>query len=168
MTTIRVTRTVRASREKVWDVLSDLRRVAVFNPAVARAELLSGQSRGIGVRRFCRFANGAEAVEEVTQWEEGESFTLAVEKPPMPVTGMQGAFHVAPKGGCSTTVSAEVQYTPRGGVLGLAMDRLFMRRAVRRMFERALDGLELHIQSGRAIGSDGRPVEPSGLRLDAA
>ena len=68
---------INASKEKVWDILSDFGNVQNLSPGIAKSYLTSTAKNGIGATRHCDFTSmGSQVEEKIVEWENGKSFKI--------------------------------------------------------------------------------------------
>jgi ribosome-associated toxin RatA of RatAB toxin-antitoxin module len=94
------TRSVQASPDVAWEVVSDVGGFGDVAPNLSRAEVLEGQGQGM-VRR-CYDARGRGWSEDCTLWEEGHRYEMRVrtETYPFPLRQLfrdfRGTWEVEP------------------------------------------------------------------------
>ncbi len=150
-----VTKNVKVPVERAWELLSDFGNVQLFNPIVETAEVLSENDRGLGAQRRCNLYNNTSAVEEITEWNEGEGLTVAITDAPMPVKNATVRMHVEPAGPQSSAVTFEMNYVPKWGFLGRVMDVLLIRMMMRHTFGKVIRGLKHHARTGEVVEKSG-------------
>lgn len=93
-------RTVEASKEVVWDLISDVGEYhKVTSDAIADIKILSGQE--IGMKRACYGPGGEQWTETCTEWVPGSHFTFVVDTKsddyPFPLLDkLKGTWRVEP------------------------------------------------------------------------
>lgn len=107
----RVTSEIRidASREKVWDVLSDLGSVSVWNPVLSNSYYTSEAKEGLEAARHCDFPDGGYVKESVLEWNDGESFTLDIYEGTVPFESATGSASIVDDGD-GTVVTYGIEY----------------------------------------------------------
>ena len=158
MTTVRINRIINAPADQVWQVIGDYNNVHVFHPFVESADQLSEVARGLGAKRQCNLYNNSCAVEEVIQWEEGRSFTVAMSTPTPPFGGTTGTMSVQPIDASTSEVTLDMFYTPQWGFFGKTLDLLVLRMVLRFVLNRVLKSLQHHIETGELVGKHGKPI----------
>lgn len=167
MTTVKATRTINASSSKIWTVLSDFSNVQVFHPLVEHVDQLSEADRGLGAKRRCNMYNGSSAVEEIIEWKEGQSATIAVTDAPMPVLNATATMRVNKVDSHHSEVYMEMSYTPKWGIFGKIFDILMLRMGMRHVFNKVLKSLQHHVETGELIGKNGKPISHTSLTKTA-
>ena len=145
--------------ERVWQALADFCHIHYFNPIVETSPLLGERSSGIGASRHCQGPGGLSLVEEVTDWQEGRSYTVAIRKTTMPIQNTTTTMAVRADKADTSIVSLGTSYEPRFGLLGRLLDWIVLRHIMTFGFARILKGLETHLRTGRWIGLSGRPQQ---------
>lgn len=154
MQKIIVERTINAPKKVVWEKLSDIGNVYIFNPMVERSALVGEQSCGVGTKRTC--ALGEESgmkghlEEEVIDWDEGESLTIRINSGPMPTKLMALTFALKEVAPNRTNIKAIVEYQMKWGLMGKLMG-VMMKPQLNSMVTKIYLGLEKHIQTGEEI-----------------
>ena len=67
---------IEAPADLVWQALADFGDVAAWAPYMRISHLVGDQERGVGTRRAMQHELGFRFEERVTQWREGEGFSL--------------------------------------------------------------------------------------------
>ncbi len=168
MPTVKAARDMNASSSKIWGVLSDYSNIQAFHPRVQTVDQLSDSDRGLGAKRRCNFYDKTSAVEEIIDWNEGQSFTVVITEAAMPVVDATAIMGVNKIDEHRSQVFLELTYTPKWGILGKIIDVVMLRMAMRRIFSQVLKGLQHHVETGELIGN-GKPTssvsEPKATQL---
>lgn len=77
MAVLEFSRPIRAPRDSVWSVISDLVGYADVAPNLSGAEIVEGS--GEGMKRRCWDTSGGTWMEECTRWEEGRRYEMTVD-----------------------------------------------------------------------------------------
>ncbi len=131
----------------VWRALSDIGRIADWNPGVRASRLISDQTVGTGTARHCDLGAGAYLREVVVKWEEHRALTMRIEDTNLPLRSADIRFSLAPEA-AGTRVRVSPLYHVKFGRLGRWLDRLAVRRTYRRGMRHLLEGLKRHVESG--------------------
>ena len=153
------TRPLSFPAERVWQALADFGHIHYFNPMVETSPLLDERSSGIGASRHCQGPGGLSIVEEVIDWQEGRSYTVAIRKTTMPIHNATATMAVRAGEAGTSIASLGTSYEPRFGLLGRLLDWILLRHIMTFGFARILKGLETHLRTGRWIGLSGRPQQ---------
>ncbi|MDP3278268.1 MAG: SRPBCC family protein [Deltaproteobacteria bacterium] len=112
-----LSRTVAASPERAWRVVSDVAGYAQVAATLHRSEIVSGS--GLGMVRKCEDTQGVCWTETCTRWEEGAAYAFEVDTRapgyPLPLASMRGDFEVAPGAGGGAVVRVAFGFEPKGG-----------------------------------------------------
>jgi hypothetical protein len=140
--------TAKCTPEALWDILSDLGRVAEYNPAVAEAQIVGSILHGTGATRACNLRPKGRVTERVTVWEEGRKLGFEVVESDWPLRSMNWVTSLdSTPGGCR--VDQRLEYRAKYGPFGWVMDRLMMRRMIERSVGAALSEM-IALAEGRA------------------
>ncbi len=125
------------------------RNIHRFNPHLLGSHVLEGgESCGVGTRRQCDLKRGGSLHERVVEWRPGESHTVEIDAPSMPVTNMRTTMAVRSVGEGCCEVSMNSRYLPKYGMLGRLLDALFLRHVMRSMLRGVVVGLGRYFTTG--------------------
>ncbi len=110
--------TVAAPPARVWEVVSDVEGWPEWHPACDEVRLLDPGPLRVGSRAVVRQPRLPAATWEVTELDEGRSFTWVTRAPGSVTTG---GHHVTPTGDGATLTLELDQAGPLGTVVGLAL-----------------------------------------------
>lgn len=154
MQKIIVERTINAPKSIVWEKLSDIGNVYIFNPMVEKSVLVGEQTCGVGTKRTCALGEGSgmkgHLEEEVIGWKEGESLTIRINSGPMPTKHMALKFDLREISANQTNIKAVVEYQMKWGLMGKLMG-VMMKPQLNGMVTKIYLGLEKHIRTGEEI-----------------
>ena len=143
---------INASKEEVWDIISDIGAIQNFNPNVSKSFYTSEIKEGIGASRHCDLLPMGKVEERIISWKDGEEFTIEIyESKSMPFLGV-GKFILKEEGG-KTEVTMSLTYRMKGGILGALM-AVFMKGRISNAMEGTLTGLKHHIETGETVTGD--------------
>ena len=152
---------IEAAKEKVWEVLSDIGGIYKWNPGVSDSYATSEEIRGEGATRHSDLIGHRGYMEErVMDWREGEGFKIRVYETDLPIRRNVVRFSLDGDED-STLVTVNPDYTVKYGAMGSIMDRLFLRRKVKKGMEGLLAGLKYHLETGEPVGDRIPSVEKS-------
>jgi len=84
------------SKDKVWEILSDFIGIDKWAPLVVNSAATTKPTAtptcGIGCERSCEIQGMGSIHERVTEWDEGNGFTVEIE--PMPVTPVRSGLAI--------------------------------------------------------------------------
>lgn len=144
MSNIEVTRTIDQPAARVWELLADFQSIAAWNPNLSASYLLDGsQAQGVGASRQCDLADGKNWIRErITDWKEGESYSIDIFEGTMPLASASATLGVRPLGPDRSEAFMRFDYVPKMGVVGRVLDVVVMRKTMTRNINNVLDGLE--------------------------
>jgi uncharacterized protein YndB with AHSA1/START domain len=147
MSTISVELTIAAPTPRVWGVVGDLDAIASYHPWVDRAEATTSLRKGVGAGRRVFMRDGKNWLEErISDWQERGGHVVDVIATSYPLKSSRVTTRLHDIGGDNTRVKIDVEYVVKYALLGQLLDRLFVRRAFRRIFKDSLDGLKFDIE----------------------
>jgi Polyketide cyclase / dehydrase and lipid transport len=109
-------RTVHASTDRTWDIVSDVARFADVASNLHRTEVVSGS--GVGMVRRCEANDGVCWSETCTRWEPGRAYAFEVDTAagyPLPLKTMRGDFEVDAIDTANSLIRFQFTFTLRGG-----------------------------------------------------
>ena len=141
-----------SSKNKVWDILSDIGAIQNFSPSVSKSYYTSEIKEGIGASRHCDLLPMGKVEERIIGWEDGEELTIEIyESKSVPFLG-EGKFILKEEGG-KTNVTMSLTYRMKGGFLGSLMG-VFMKGRISKAMEGTLKGLKHHVETGEIVTGD--------------
>jgi ligand-binding SRPBCC domain-containing protein len=145
MRTLTETVHINAPSGNVWKALADFGGVADWAPYMRQSHLIGESETGVGTRRGMRHAWGFRFEERVTEWNEGNGYSFDVFRAPYPMKDVHESW-VAGKDNGFSTVTTEVNYGMKLGIIGSALDWLLVRFVVRREMRAGLRGLKQFVE----------------------
>ena len=142
---------VTVSAEAVWNVLNDFSSVQNYSMGVKSTQILEGPSTGLGCRRRCHFYDKTSAIEEITQYKEGESFRMQLSEYSLPMQSLEAFLRVVPNGAGQSKVSMGIDYLPKGGAFGRFFGQYLMKPMLRKMLRKNLLGLAYYAKTKKII-----------------
>lgn len=147
----RITEEIRinASKNKVWEIISDLGGIENYHPGVKKSYYTSEIKKGVGASRFCELLPMGSIEESATEWEEGEGYVLEVlsgEKLP-PFKRAYIRFSLKEEGQ-ETLATISFDYILKYGPIGRLLDVWKVRPMFRKVIPRVLDGLKQNSENG--------------------
>jgi len=140
---------IRAPKQEVWRALADLGEVQQFHPFVKRSSYVSDQKEGKGACRRCELKPMGWVEEEVTDWQDGESFTLTIVRgekmPPFATNRFRQSLR---EEGDETVLGMHIDYSIKYGIVGRILDRLIFRsQLAEKMIPGYLHGLKKFVET---------------------
>ena len=130
----------------VWQILSSLENVPLFDPGITKAYYLSDVKTGLGATGYCVLEQGYMK-KRVTAWEDEHSITLEVYE--NGIFGIMkqasGTYTLSNREG-KTSVTFTVDYAVKGGVFGDILGSM-MKGFVRNAIDRNLEGLKQYAEA---------------------
>lgn len=142
---------INAPRQVVWDALSDIRSVVVWNPGIDDVECLSEETTGLGARRRCFTHPSGWMTESITDWQEGRLIAFSIEDAP-PLKNGVASFVLRDKDG-GTKLEALFEYEVKLGPIGPVVDRLIVHRKLSSAWRQGIDGLRNYTETKWAAAS---------------
>jgi hypothetical protein len=155
MSQLEITRVISQSPEKIWSILKDFGGIYRVHPMVERSPIINGKASGLGAERRCEFYDGSTVEEVVSGYREGTWMEVKITKGSLPLNDIIAAFNLTKTRDGHTQLNVVVDYTPKYGPLGKAMNALMIRRRFKRLFGEVITGIELHAATGVVVGRDG-------------
>lgn len=130
----RVSRTVDAPRDVVWQVMTDHPRYADVADNISKVEVVAGN--GEGMQRRCYGLKGENWLETCTLFNEGHAFGFRIhteaEDYPYPISKLHGEWSVVPTAhGSRFTINIEA--TPKGNLLARTLFKAVAKRQFRKV-----------------------------------
>ncbi len=139
-----------AKPEAVWAVISRFMHIDEFAPQIKSVDALTDGEDGVGSKRRCNFDNGTSVVEEVTQWEEKQSYRVRLsEMTAMPLNEMHAELSVEPLDSARTRVTWGMDYSVKYGPFGWLLGQTMMKLMMGKVLDGNLEGLADKVQSNQ-------------------
>ncbi len=148
-----------ASKDRVWEVLSDLGSIYKWNPGIAHSFTTSDGATGDNARRQCDLPGGGFLRERTFNWSEGEGFTIEVYETSLPLKESFVDFRATPEGE-ATVVNLKMDYKLKYGPIGALIDSAFAGRQARNGMVELLAGLKDYVETGKQANPS-RAEEPA-------
>ncbi len=147
---------VNASIAPTWAAISEMGAVQDWHPNVARSEVLSTNSTGIGASRRVEFQDGNSVVETVIEQSEPHFTTMEMTESP-PLKRAVVTIRAKERSAYVTEVTFSIDYDLKLGPIGWLIHVLMMKRLFGKVFGVALEGLSYHLETGNLV-TDSVPV----------
>ncbi len=140
-----------AKKSDVWDILKLPGKVDQFHPLIKKSFMTTEAQNGIGAKRHCDLLPMGQMDEIITEWDEGNAFTIKVTGGKMlpPHQFMQGRFELKEMGGDKTKVTFTFSYRLKYGALGRIMDALLIRPQFKQAPPKYVEGLKRYVEARR-------------------
>ena len=127
MTTLQNEVLIDAPPDRVWRMLSKLDALSDYDPGVASVALLEGVREGVGAGRRCVLREGGWFEERVTESDGRRVLAFELVACTLPVRSLRHRYKLS-EAGTQTRVEQTMEYVLKYGMLGSALDALFVRR----------------------------------------
>ena len=137
---------INAPREEVWDTVKYIEDIADFHPLVNESRL-TNSLEGVGAKRYCALKPMGAMEEQVTEWCEGEGFTMQVVGGKMlpPYDFMIGKL-VLESLENRTQATFTFSYRLKFGLLGRMMNKLLVKPQFRGAPVKYVKGLKAYVE----------------------
>ena len=147
------TNTIEASPQKVWAVLGRYMHIDEFAPLITSVDALTDGEAGVGSKRRNHFENGTSVVEEVTEWNDNQSYRVELsEMAAMPLHEANSTISVEPLSNGKATVQWTMSYRVKYGPLGWLLGQTFMKMMMGKILDGNLKGLAEKVASNQTEG----------------
>lgn len=128
MTSLKHTIKINTSKERIWNILTNLEEVSKYNKSIKSARYISENRSGIGASRECVMDKGQKLRERVTHVDPGLSIHMEMYESDWPLKFMHWKTAITDNDDSSVTLSQVTEYEPGMGFLGKIMNFLMMKR----------------------------------------
>ncbi len=138
------------SCEKAWEKLRNLTLAHHYVPGVVDTRLTTARAEGVGASRNVYQKRGGYLQETVTEWRDGEGFTLRLHKgeKDAPFRNAWFRYRINQVVPGVTRLTATMGYEPPFGPLGQVLDRLLLARIIKRVIGDVALGLKYFYEQG--------------------
>lgn len=148
MTTLNNEIVINAPIASIWRELSQMERLAYYDPTVKDAHLLTESNHGLGARRKVRMLDGKNWFEETcTAYREEEELQYDLDACSFPVHRLNHRYHFERLGDGRTKVvqvmTYQMKFGPLGSLMGIALKPQWNR------------GISLFLQGLKQIAEEG-------------
>lgn len=128
MGSIAVNKKINYPASMVWSFIADYANIYKIHPLLTNSFINEGSmEKGLGAERTCQMPAGMNLVEEVIDWQEGESYTIRIVRTNMPIKTAQATIGVRSLRSNRAEIFFKMIYNVKWGILGKLMDVLMMR-----------------------------------------
>ena len=148
VTTLKGEAVINATKDRVWQELKEIGAIQNFHPLIQKSYVTTEAESGLGAKRTCELLPMGQMLEEVVEWNEGNSFTMEVIGGKMlpPYRFMTGQIELTESGGC-TNVRFTFLYQLKFGVLGRLMNVLMIKPQFKKAPPKYVEGLKNYVES---------------------
>ena len=123
MRTVRVTKTLEAPQQSVWDVLYDFPNIALWNSGVTTS-YATGPEFGVGAQRHCDLSPAGQLEETLIELDEPNRVVVSIDAARrIPIKRGRVEFLLAPVDS-GTEVTLTYSYEPNGGPFAALVGRM--------------------------------------------
>ncbi len=141
---------IKASQEKVWEVLKDFTNVYTWAPSVTESHSLNNKKLGVGHGRHCKLDGFGEIDEHITIFEEGQGFVYDV-TPLGPLDQAFSSWWLTTNSDQTTRLEVVFSYKIRFGLFGKMMHKLVMRGKLEASFPEGLKAFKNRVETGKLV-----------------
>lgn len=145
MSTVTKQTKINAPANEVWGAIADFGGVYKWAPNVASSYSTTEANGGVGAGRHCEVPGFGGIDEEIMEWKEGHSYKYQVENIG-PIGKLVNEWSVTSHGNKSV-VTTNVSYRMRFGIMGALMDKLMVRRSLRKAMAESQAGLKSYVET---------------------
>ncbi len=140
---IHVTKSTTASPDICWSLIADFGKIDHFNPNLSSSHMLTDDAEiGLGSKRQCDMTDGKSYIrEEIIEWKEGEYYVVNIYEGNMPIANTTAKISLSPAINGGTLLTMDMKYDPKFGLVGKAMNAVFMQRMMTGLTQKVVDGL---------------------------
>jgi hypothetical protein len=89
---IKVKRKIEASQSELWKYLGDYANISKFHPLLKGSHATENPTCEVGGTRQCDMKNGDYLKERITEWKEGEKYSIEIYETNMPVKNARASL----------------------------------------------------------------------------
>jgi uncharacterized membrane protein len=142
-----------APTDLVWSKISNLADIQNWTKAVKESHFHTEKERGIGAGRTCDVPGFGTLVENVLEWDEGESFRLSLEGLPFFINNASGGWRLEPIGPGQTRATTFIDLETRFWPIGALMEKF----ALGPQFAKTVKGAQSEFKSYVEVAQQGHP-----------
>lgn len=139
---------IKASRQKVWEILSDIEALDLYDPIVKKSKALTTQKLGLGAERYCDTSNGGWFKEKISVWNPYSDLEFSLYACNQPMKWLTHTYHLEEEGDI-TYVTQVMKYKMKFGIIGVVMDLLAGRRMADKGIKLFFNGLKEYAETGK-------------------
>jgi len=136
---------------KLWAVLDDFGGIERYAPTIKRSLILTEKATGLGARRRCEFYANGSLIEEIVDYQDGQSMTLELSEHGMPVKSMVSTIRVASVDAETSEVSMSLDYVSKGSPLGWILGSFVLGPLMKGTFKKVMTGWVYHAATGTVV-----------------
>jgi len=137
--------------DKIWQVLDDYSSIDKFAMTIKSSSSVNDINTGLGAKRKCTFNDGSSLVEEITDYQAGQGYTMDISEHSMPLKSMQAVMKVTAIDENTSEITMSADFVVKGGPFGWILGQLLMRPVMRAIFKKVMTGLAYHSATGKIV-----------------
>jgi carbon monoxide dehydrogenase subunit G len=146
---------IKASKDKVWEILADFGNVQNLSPGIAKSYVTSDIKTGLGASRHCDFtAMGAQVEEKIIEWDKGNSLKIELfdgKNLPM-IRGMKALFKL--KSTDNGTILTSVFEYHMNNMVGDLLNGLKMKKMNKKTWVLFMAGIKHYAETGENVNKE--------------
>lgn len=146
MTTLTNDIHIRAPRQKVWDILTQLDLLSTYDPRTKASVLTSELADGVGAERRCEVRPGGWFIERVVAWKPVQTLAFELVTCSLPVNSLRHDYTLSESNGLTHIIQV-MTYELKYKAVGHALDGLVLRRKWDAGIKAFLGGLKEHVET---------------------
>ena len=135
----------------VWAVLDDFGGIERYAPTIERSPILTENATGLGAMRKCEFYSGGSLIEEIIDYEGGQTMTLELSEHGMPVKSMVSTIKVTSVNAETCDISMSLDYVSKRSPLGWILGAFVLAPMMRGAFKKVMKGWVYHAATGSVV-----------------
>jgi hypothetical protein len=135
----------------IWEVLKDFGSIEKFSPTIKTSSIVNNINSGLGAKRLCTFTDGSSLIEEITDFQEGKGYKMALSEYSLPLKSMNSEMMVKEIDSNSSELYMSTDFVVKAGPLGWLLGFLLMRPLMKGVFMKVMSGLAYHCATGKLV-----------------
>ena len=148
MTVLENSAVIESTPAKVWEILASLATLELYDPAVAKSQIVSPSQTGPGAMRRCELVAGGWFEEKIVAWNPPTGLSFQLVSCSLPVRHLVHSYVLSPSG-TGTLVQQRMEYQLKFGPVGRVMDALMVRSKWDTGIKSFFAGLKAYAETGR-------------------
>jgi Polyketide cyclase / dehydrase and lipid transport len=150
---------VNVSPQQAWEQLSDFSAAHNYVPNLARTEIVSERTSGLGAHRRVYDPDGGYLEETVIEWRDGSGFDIRLHQGDQPMTPFERAefsYHLVPGQTSGTLVVLRMTIAMPFGVVGEKLAEWLVVPLLDHNLVQVAAGLKHYYETGRPASDEDR------------
>ena len=150
---------VNVPAETLWQIMKDFSSVEKYATTIESSPIINDIHSGLGAKRLCTFSDGSSLVEEIIEYNEGQSFKMELSEYSMPLKYMFAEMQVKSIDAKTSELSMSSEFSVKAGILGWFMGAALMCPMMKGVFKKLMTGLAYYAVTGESIAKKLPPKE---------